>query len=178
MRRQTILLAAALAVSMPATAAISKNGDGVSETRHPSSPTGRDRLILMIQEARQVPASVAAVDEAATFGLKRAEPPREVEPEAVESAPLAEPAVKPFAPAVPLGANFATPDMTGYAPHVGLAPVFAFEETRIGRVSLNVGPVETTSYREGEVRLAPRPGDDVYGAEVSGMAVGLSFKLN
>jgi len=174
MRRQTILLAAALGVAMPATAAISQNRNAVSASRHPSSPTGRDRLILLLAEARQASSSIASADETTTFGLA----PREVAPEAADLAPQIEVEVKPFAPMAEHGARFAAPDMTGYAPHIGLAPVYAFEEPQIGRVSLNVGPVATTSYRDGDARLAPRADAEIYGTDVSGVAVGFSFKLN
>ena len=173
MRRQTILLAAALAVAMPATAAISQNRNEATASRHPASPTGRDRLILMIKDAKTAAFSIAPSDEATTFGLAKTPAP-DVAPAAADPAPQLGAEMKPFAAVAEDRADFTAPDMSGYAQHVRLAPVYAFEEPRIGNVSLNVGPVLTTSYREGEAR----PGGEVYGTGFSGVAVGLSFKLN
>jgi hypothetical protein len=180
MRRQTIFLAAALAVAMPSTAAITQNRsdarNAVTASRDPSAATARDRLILKIKDARAASYSIAPTDDASMlFGLEEARAPREAGPET--AVPLPSAGTKPFAP-MPGRARFTALDMEGFAPHVGLAPVYAFEESRVGRVSLNVGPVSTTSYRDGDAQLSPRPGDGTYGSEVSGVAVGFSFKLN
>jgi hypothetical protein len=121
MRRQTILLAAALGVATPA-AAITNNRSDVrtltQATHDPAAPTARDRLILKLKDVKAGASSIAPLDEASLLdGLAEA---RKL-PKAVPDAALARPAgAVSIAPskARPRGANFASPDVAGFTPHI------------------------------------------------------------
>lgn len=189
MRRQTFLLAAALAVTAP-NAALTESRTAARDTARaidsPESATAPDRLILKTEDATTAASSLAPVDEAALlFELAEAHKLRQaVAGEAAPRldmrtnarAPAGADAAPTASPAATAGGADAVAETRGFTAHHGLSPADAFPEQR-NRVSLELAPVTAPTHRDGD-RPTPHPDDAPHGADVSGVAVGLSFKLN
>jgi hypothetical protein len=183
MRRQTILLAAALAVTTPSAALTESRSvarQAALATQHKESPAPPDRLILRIEDAKTASPSVAPVAEAALLAqLAEAHKSRHAAMSAAaqrfDTRTNARARSQGDATAAEPSADSAARE-TGFAAHHGLSPEQEFPEDR-ERVSLKLAPVTVQSRRDGDWETL-RLDDTVDGGDVAGVAVGLSFKLN
>ena len=190
MRRQTILLAAALAVATPG-AALTEGRNAAREAaravQEPQHPTPPDRLVLKIDDAKAASSSLAPVDDASLeFQLAEARKLRhavasdtsqrlDIDTNARAPSP-GDAATATSSPAKLDGADSAALESAGFKAHQGVSSAHEFAEDR-EPVSLNVVPVTAQRHRDGEWETL-RADDSADGAEVSGVAVGLSFTLN
>jgi hypothetical protein len=186
MRRQTILLAAALAIATPSTAFTESRG-AARETaiQHPQGATTPDRLILRIEDAK-TSSSIAPINEAALLAeLAEAHKRRDAaasdaaerpDTRTNERAPSGGDAATTASPIPTPSADSMASETSGFTAHHGVLPTNEYFEDR-ERVSLKLAPVTTPSHRDGDWETL-RLDETVDGADVSGVAVGLSFKLN
>jgi hypothetical protein len=190
MRRQTILLAAALAVATPG-AALTEGRNAAREAARaiqtPQRPTPQDRFVLKIDDAKAASSSIGPVDDASlVFQLAEARKRRhavasgtsqrlDIDTNAGAPSP-GDAATAASSPAKQGGADSAALETAGFKAHQGVSSAHEFAEER-EPVSLNVVPVTAQRHRDGDWETL-RADDTADDAEVSGVAVGLSFKLN